>query len=55
MDLQYLQRREQMERAAAKRSACAKARAAHQEMAQRYVQLIQQASAQSSASKGMPA
>jgi hypothetical protein len=39
-DLDYLQRRERHERAAAKRAPSLAARLAHQEMAQRYAELI---------------
>jgi hypothetical protein len=39
-DIEYLQRRERQERAAAKRAASLAARAAHQELAQIYAALI---------------
>jgi hypothetical protein len=39
-DIDYLQRRERQERAAAKRALSPSARAAHQEMAQHYAELI---------------
>lgn len=41
--IDYLKRRERQERAAAKRAASASARAAHQEMAQTYARLVDQA------------
>lgn len=43
-DMDYLQRREHQERAAAKRAATLAARLAHQEMAQHYAELIGQRS-----------
>jgi hypothetical protein len=39
-DIEYLQRRERQERAAAKRAEAVFARAAHQEMAQHYADLL---------------
>jgi hypothetical protein len=39
-DMDYLQRRERQERAAAKRAPSLKARLVHQEMAQHYAELI---------------
>jgi hypothetical protein len=39
-DIEYLQRRERQERAAAKRAASLAARAAHQELAQIYAAMI---------------
>ena len=47
-DIEYLRRRERQERAAAKRSPSLAARLAHQELAQRYAVLIEQASGQNS-------
>jgi len=40
-EIEYLRRREQQERAAAKRAASVAARAAHQELAQRYAELLE--------------
>jgi hypothetical protein len=39
-DIEYLQRRERQERAAAKRAACLAARSAHQELALIYAAMI---------------